>query len=337
MEHLSCAVGEPGEETTQAHAPATGQSTLTRAGCTRRRPAWLFPALTLMLITLGQEALFRGLFPLPQITGFNRISYQMMAQGHPRMRRMMARGLVYDNLLVESQPDGFSEIHHLNGNGFRGPDFAIDPSPGQRRILVIGDSVAEGMGAPESASINCQLERLLNADGERAEVINLGVIAASLAHDTILTRDAVALLHPADVVVVLYCNDLPAAEYEAGFDNPALAFSPSIQPWWKPRVMSLLERYIHDRPICLRWPFSSIRFFAPVPDSANPLSGLSGPPPGLDSALYQAMIAGKLNPFLSGQSTDIPRQLAHDFTKKGSPEHHLRRMQAVCEAVGVAD
>ncbi len=40
-----------------------------------------------------------------------------------------------------------SEIHGLNVYGCRGRDFAIDPSPGQRRLLLIGDSVTEGIGA----------------------------------------------------------------------------------------------------------------------------------------------------------------------------------------------
>ena len=60
---------------------------------------------------------------------------------------MLERGLVYDRLLVESQADGFSETHGLNLYGFRGRDFAIHPSPGQRRVLLLGDSVTEGMGA----------------------------------------------------------------------------------------------------------------------------------------------------------------------------------------------
>ena len=46
------------------------------------------------------------------------------------------------------------------------------------------------------------------------------------------------------------------------------------------------------------------------------------------------MREGKLNPFLGFQSTDMPRQLAHDFTTSGSPEQHFKRMQAACEAVG---
>ncbi len=260
-----------------------------------------------MLIALGQEVLFRGLFPISEVSGFNRISYQMMAQDHPEMRRMMARGLVYDRLLVESQPDGFSEIHTLNAYGFRGPDFAIAPAPDRRRILLVGDSVAEGMGAPDSATIDRELERLLRRDGERVEVINLGVIAASLAHETILTRDAATLLHPADVIVIIYCNDLPAPAYDVGFDQAAPRFPPSSESYWIPRAVTMLGRFVRDQPICLRWHVAPIRFFAPVPNGNNPLSVSTGPPEGLDPVLFQEMREGRLNPFLGFQSTDIPR------------------------------
>ena len=61
---------------------------------------------------------------------------------------------------------------------------------------------------------------------------------------------------------------------------------------------------------------------------------VTGPPEGLDPELFQEMREGKLNPFLGFQSTDMPRQLAHDFTTSGTPEQHFKRMQAACQAVG---
>src|SRR5436309_1105576 len=126
----------------QRIVPATGES---NSGHTRVRARLknlvLFPAITLALVAAGQELLFRELFPLPGVRRFNRINYQMTAQGHAQLGRMLERGLVYDRLLIESKADGFSEIHNLNLYGFRGPDFSIDPPLGRRRILLIGDSV----------------------------------------------------------------------------------------------------------------------------------------------------------------------------------------------------
>ena len=51
----------------------------------RRRRLWLFRLVTLSLLLLGQEALFRFLFPFPEVIGFNRIHYSQMAPSHPRL------------------------------------------------------------------------------------------------------------------------------------------------------------------------------------------------------------------------------------------------------------
>ena len=113
----------------------------------------------------------------------------------------------------------------LNLYGFRGADFAIDPPRDRRRVVVIGDSVTEGQGAPGSATIASDLARRLAAEGSPHEVINLGVIAASLPHLTLLVRDAVDLLSPRVVVLVLYANDMPSPIYTPDLDRPGPKFS----------------------------------------------------------------------------------------------------------------
>jgi len=313
---------------------AASGSSHTGRSLRRRRLHRLFKAFTAVLLFAGQETLFRSLFPFPEVAGFNRMSYQMTAPGHPNLGIMLKRGLVYDRLLIESEPDGYSEIHGLNIHGFRGRDFAIDPSPGQRRVLLIGDSVTEGQGAPDSATIACQLERLLARDGDRAEVINLGVIAATLNHTTNLAREAIPLLRPTDVVFVLYANDLPAPPYEPGFDLPGRSFQRSTEIWWMPRVVALFLRYARDMPICIRWLHAPIRFFPPVPDPANPWSQPTEEPGRLEPALHRAMLAGRLNPWLKAQSDGLPGQLRHDFATGGLPVRHLARVAQVCQSVG---
>ncbi len=318
----------PMPESVARHAP----SAVGRRG--RPRPRWLFPTLTLLLFALFQECLFRLLFPLPEVAGFNRISYQMSAQGHPQLKRMMDRGLVYDRLLLDSWPDGFSEIHNLNVYGFRGPDFAMAPASGRRRILLIGDSVTEGIGAADSATIPAQLQRLLDHEGVPAEVINLGVTAATLNHILLLSRDAIPLLKPQDVVIVLYANDLPAQNYLDMYDRPGGVFTPSAFTFWMPRVAALIVRYIHDQPICVRWVHRPIRFFPAVPDSANPWTQVPERPDRLLPALYDAMREGTLNPWVHAQTHDIPIQLAHDFQEGGSPVRYIKRIQAICNVTG---
>src|SRR5262245_7264312 len=93
------------------------QPTSTRP-LTRRRPRACFALAIVVALATAQELAFRAMFPLPEVAGFNRVRYQMMAGAHSGFVAAVRRGLVYDRLLFESQPDGFSEIHRLNRYGF---------------------------------------------------------------------------------------------------------------------------------------------------------------------------------------------------------------------------
>jgi lysophospholipase L1-like esterase len=302
-------------------------------GGLRRIGRWRWQLAALSSLLIGQEVAYRAIFPLPEVIGFNRIHYQLLAAEESRARPIQQLGLVYDRLRFESQPDGFSSIHRLNLYGFRGSDFPIEPPRGQRRILFVGDSVVEGQGAPETATISAVFSRLLAVDGTTAEVLNLGVVAASLNELTPLARDAIALLKPSGVVLVLFANDLPAPPYARAFDEPAPNFGRQ-RGLWMPRVLDLLLRLVFQQPIYRRWPpHPVLPFFLPVPDSTNPWTGATDRPPKLDRALYDAMIAGKVNPWLWQQARVIPAMLSHDFADgDGSPGGHLNRIASLCKA-----
>lgn len=315
--------------------PSTTDSpTAKRPSRISRRRLWLFRGVLLLAVAVGQEVLFRAMFPLPEVQKFNRIHYQQMAQSHPQIGRAMERGLVYDRLWIESRPDGFSEVHNLNLYGFRGPDFRIAPTPGRRRILVIGDSVVEGEGVADSQTITAEWSRILAREGTSAEVINLGVIAASMPHLWVLLRDAVALLHPDDVVLALYCNDLPAPGIDASLNEPLKRFPTVVVSPWEPRLVDLIDRAIYEKPIQRRWLHSAIRFFSPVPDGTNPWSDGHPRPPSLRESLYEDMRAGRINPWLHHQAEDMPGLLSHDFDEGGSPEVILHRMADHCRDFG---
>ncbi len=318
-------------EGTKDEAPVLESRTATTVSKRRRRRLWLFRIVTLLVIAAVQEPLLRFLFPLPEVSGFNRIHYQQMSQSHPQIGKAMERGLVYDRLLLESRPDGFSEVHNLNLYGFRGPDFAIKPSPNKRRILVIGDSLTEGEGVDDSRTVTAEWSRILASEGTSAEVVNLGVIAASLPHLWILTRDAVSLLGPTDVVLMLYANDMPAPEHADKFKAPGPRFESTADLLRQPRLAVLINRAIFEKPIHRRWPHLPLRFFVPVPDSTNPWSDGKARPEGLSPRLYDDMVAGSLNPWLNFQAKDMPKNLAHDFEKDGSPEPFLDHMARLCE------
>jgi lysophospholipase L1-like esterase len=299
----------------------------------RRTRQRLYKLAVIAFVLIGQEVVCRLVFPLPDATGFNRIRYQLLAPGDVRTRPVFQRGLVYERLKFESQPDGFSEVHRLSLYGFRGNDFTIEPSPGHRRILILGDSVVEGQGVAEIETISSIFTDLLEKEGTNAEVINLGVVAASLPELTLLARDSIALLKPRDVILVLYANDLPAPLYPRALEFPAPAF-PRQNQLSSPRLVELLIRLASNKPIYRHWPpHPVIPFFLPAPDSNNPWTGVTDPPEGLDRDLYLAMSRGKINPWLWHQTQAIPGMLSHDFSAgDGSPAPYLKRIAALCQA-----
>lgn len=302
--------------------------------CGRRARRRVFAAILFVLLVSGQELLFRALFPIPEVIGFNRVHYQLLAGSHLESRGVLRRGLVYDRLFFESRPDGYSEVHRLNLYGFRGPDFAIDPPTDRRRVLVIGDSVAEGLGAPESGTISAQLARLMARDGISAEVINLGIVAGSLPKLTALARDATALIRPRDVVLVINANDLPPPPFPNELLEPAPRYRRRETPWWMPRAVELLERVARGEPIYRRWFHPATRFFAPVPDPTNPWTRTKGPPPDLDPALYRAMTEGTLNPWLKTNFESLPGMIAYNYGKGGMPSPYLYQIDLACRKAG---
>ena len=323
-----------------AEPAGTAQKTARKSISRGRRR--LFSLILLSSLILFQEVVFRLLFPVPESTRFNRIRFQLLAESDPRFRPLMKRGLVYDKLLFESSPDGWRHVHQLNRFGFRERDFSIEPPAGKKRVLVVGDSVTEGQGAAYDKTIPAQLGQRL---GHSAEVLNLGVVAATLDKVTQLACEATTLLKPETLVLVMYANDTPAPPVPQAanlrelnfmatkFQQDVQASRPARLYW--PRLAVILQKLVTTEPIYSRFFASTIRYFAPTPDATNPFKTGSPPVPGLKPELEQAMRAGQLNPWLVQQSEAMPGMIKQDFRLGGSPELHLRAIQQVCRQMGV--
>jgi len=96
--------------------------------------------------------------------------------------------------------------------GLRDRDFAIPKPPGTHRILVLGDSIAYGVGVAPGETFAKVLERQLDRPGRRVEVINAGVLGYTAYNEERYYAARGRDFQP-DVVVVAFCmNDVADPE-----------------------------------------------------------------------------------------------------------------------------
>jgi len=98
----------------------------------------------------------------------------------------------------------------INSHGHRGPEVAVEKSPGERRIFLLGDSIVFGWGvAAEECLVS--LLPLLAARGSDApplSVINSGVVGYSPWQEYDVLRSEARKWNP-DVVIQVFClNDV---------------------------------------------------------------------------------------------------------------------------------
>lgn len=253
------------------------------------KPARLIFSLTLTLCLL--EAGSRLLFPRPELENFNRIYYTPLKLfGGIGNAPAGLQPISYTRLRWESVPDGFSNILTLNIYGFRGPDFPARPAS-KPRIIFIGDSMAEGLGADDGDTLPAQFERLA---GGRYEVLNLGVSGTGLPDYARLARDS-RVLQPTALVIVTSWNDLPVrTEWAVEQEPPGpIRFSAAGS-----NFLAAIDELRHGRRPMTSLYSGPFPFFRAVPDSSNPFSGRQNEH-GVDADIFRAMRAGRFNPFVS--------------------------------------
>lgn len=97
----------------------------------------------------------------------------------------------------------------ISSAGLRDREYSLQKPPGVVRILMLGDSVTLGWGAPETATVSRALERQLNGGGGpfRVEVINTGVGNTNTAMQAAYFLDKGQRYTPDLVVLNYFIND----------------------------------------------------------------------------------------------------------------------------------
>ncbi len=98
-----------------------------------------------------------------------------------------------------------------NSRGYRDVEHAFEKPEGVFRLVLIGDSVAEGRDVEADSSFGRVLERELNArgGGRRYEVILLARIGYSTSQEMVLLEEEAFRYQP-DIIVWSYCLNDPA-------------------------------------------------------------------------------------------------------------------------------
>jgi lysophospholipase L1-like esterase len=94
-----------------------------------------------------------------------------------------------------------------NNWGLRGANVSAAASPGARRILLLGSSIALGWGVPEDDTLSALLQKKFSASGQNVEVLNAGIgnYNAERAIERFLTR--LTPLRPNDILYLAFVRD----------------------------------------------------------------------------------------------------------------------------------
>jgi hypothetical protein len=113
------------------------------------------------------------------------------------------------------------------------PDRVIAKRPDRERIVVLGDSFAEGLGYVQSETLSGVAERELNAAGRRCEVLNGGRASYSPLLEYQRLKKCLAAGYHTDTVVLLYDVSDPEDElyYSARYQFSATGEPERFRGW----------------------------------------------------------------------------------------------------------
>ncbi len=122
----------------------------------------------------------------------------------------------------------------INSHGFRGPEFKVAKPDGMIRILILGDSIVFGWGAPQESIFPVVLQNLLDEDKHKIEVIGAGVGSWNTRIEYEFLRIQGIEYQPDIVVLVICSNDVqPKRIGHTYVDHEELFPEPRSVPYWQ--------------------------------------------------------------------------------------------------------
>lgn len=150
--------------------------------------------------------------------------------------------------------------YHFNRNGMRDRDIPVRKEKGIYRIVMLGDSVAEGYGVHLEDTVGKQLESLMNENnGGKSEVVNIAMSGLNTFQEAHLF-ETIGIKYKPDLIIIAYIlNDPDNGVYfkentEEGKYTKINMFNIRVPIWIKNTLKkSALIFFIKNRVDRLMW------------------------------------------------------------------------------------
>jgi hypothetical protein len=130
--------------------------------------------------------------------------HRLLTQYDPLLGWSKIPGKIGSHTTIE-----YSVTEHINSRGIRGPEYTHDKADDEFRILILGDSFAEGYTVEFDQLFSEIMERNLNDDpNSRYEIINAGTGGYSTDQELILFQNQGKLYSPDLTILLFYYNDV---------------------------------------------------------------------------------------------------------------------------------
>lgn len=248
--------------------------------------------LSLLVLLVFQEVVFRVAYPIPELSNFDRANYLPGTE----------KGIKYESYRnsiwywQSSLDTSHKFVHKLNQYGFRDQEWKVDKVPGKKRVLFIGDSFLEGIMAEQSETI---VEQIRSKDKEeKLDVMNLGIMGTGMNSYLKLITDLSPIFRPDIICLVLYSNDISSKEVKL----PSKPFIPQYYNLWKPRIIELISQYTLGSAVPSRFNLNQNRFLPSIKETNFPWIGKENILlNNTTQEVRNSMILGRMNPFLVNQ------------------------------------
>lgn len=277
---------------------------------------WLFSLVLVLAIFAFQEMLFRYVFPLPEVSNFNRINYSMMVRDEPQGEVQPLSNAAFT---WASDPDAAEFVHQLNLYGFRDRDWSLK---GEDRVMFVGDSFVEGFMAEDDETIPRGFETASEQDANPIETINLGTGAGGVDDYLAVIADAVPVFQPDTVVLVLYANDFgPNTTSASSFDQGTVPLRTKTH---LPRFYTVLVKLARGESVATRWSKKPFLFLPPSDSARSPLHDeefATHVSEFVSPAILDSMKQGRFNPFVINEYTNYEAFLTRPVDMANVVEH----------------